>query len=244
MMVGRTKSTNSLLAPLASGHLHGFTVVAMAQTAGRGQRGNSWESEPNKNLTFSMLLRPHGLSAAEQFCLSEAVSLAIVDVLSAILEPYGKRALIKWPNDIYVDDKKICGILIENTLTGRLIDRSIVGIGINVNQTVFRSDAPNPTSLALISGGRRFVLESILGHLRALILENCEEITTPEERHSIHARYMLSVWRKEGFHPYRLPDGTEFMGAITDIAPTGHLTLSTPDGHSATFAFKEVAAVI
>lgn len=244
MVVDEAKSTNSLLASIAPVHHHGFTVVAVTQTAGRGQRGNSWEAAPKKNLTFSVLLRPQALAAADQFCLSEAVSLAIVDVLSAILVPYGKRALIKWPNDIYVDDLKISGILIENTLSGRFIDHSIAGIGINVNQTRFFSDAPNPTSLALLSGGREFDLESILGHVVALIMENCEQIITPEGRAAIHSRYMSSLWRREGFYPYRLPDGTEFIAAITDIAPTGHLTLFSSEGNSATFAFKEVVAVL
>lgn len=244
MWVRTTQSTNALLATLAPAHNHGFTVVASAQTAGRGQRGNSWESEPNKNLTFSVLLRPQPLAAADQFSLSEAVSLAIVDVLSGILSLYGKRALIKWPNDIYVDDMKICGILIENTLSGTLIDRSIAGIGINVNQTRFISDAPNPTSLSILTGGRIFDLEALLGHIVALILENCEDIATAEGRSALHSRYMSLLWRREGYHPYRLPDGSEFLAAIADIAPSGHLTLSSSDGLLSTFAFKEVSAII
>ena len=125
-------------------------VVARRQTAGRGQRGNSWESEDYKNLTFSMAVYPGWLPPAAQFSLSESVALAVV----ALLAQHGIKATVKWPNDIYVGNDKICGILIDHSLTGNTISRTVVSAGINVNQLRFLSDAPNPVSmLALMPEG-------------------------------------------------------------------------------------------
>ena len=138
-------STNTVLSSMPEA-ASGTVVATRRQTAGRGQRGNSWESEPDKNLTFSQLLMPRMLPAARQFELSMIVSLAIADSIDAHL-PDGIRTCVKWPNDIYIGREKVCGILIENRLTGSRIERAIVGAGINVNQRVFTSDAPNPTSI-------------------------------------------------------------------------------------------------
>ena len=124
---------------------HATVVSTYNQTAGRGQRGNSWESEPHKNLTFSVLLKPQHIIAREQFYISEIVSVAIVNTLRKYI--IDQPIAIKWPNDIYVNDDKICGILIENTLSGYSISQSIAGIGININQQTFLSNAPNPISL-------------------------------------------------------------------------------------------------
>ena len=112
-------------------------VTAYRQTAGQGQRGNSWEAEPGKNLTFSILYRPAGLPPMAQFAMSEAVALAVVDFLGV----HGLEAKVKWPNDIYVGDRKICGILIRHSITATCVDYSVIGVGINANQTEFLSDA-------------------------------------------------------------------------------------------------------
>jgi len=119
------------------------TVIAERQTAGKGQRGNSWESEDCRNITFSFVLYPTFIEARRQFILSQIVSLSIKEEL----DQWTEGISIKWPNDIYWNDKKICGILIENDLSGHHIGRSISGIGVNINQDVFRSNAPNPISL-------------------------------------------------------------------------------------------------
>lgn len=137
------------------GRNHRFT--ATYNESGRGQRGNSWESEPFKNLTFSLLLRPEHIPANRQFLLSEIVSLATVDVLNR----YATGFSIKWPNDIYWHDKKIAGILIENVLSGSTFSRAIIGMGLNINQKNFYSDAPNPVSLYQITG-RTYKIEKIL----------------------------------------------------------------------------------
>ena len=143
-----TASTNSWVAANSDTLAHGDIVMAVEQTAARGQRGNTWEATPGLNLTLSMLLRPEGVEAARQFDISRAVALGTAEMLQELLE---QEVLIKWPNDIYVGDRKIAGILIENTLTGRLIDRSIAGIGVNINQEVFHSDAPNPVSVSQLT---------------------------------------------------------------------------------------------
>lgn len=141
-----------------------FTVwAAEFQTAGRGQRGNTWESAVGENLTFSILFKPAKFLSTRQFELSEVVALGVVNYLST----KGIKAKIKWPNDIYVEDKKICGILIENTLSSDTLSVCIAGIGLNLNQRIFRSDAPNPTSVVL-------ELERIAGN-RAVETAGCIE---------------------------------------------------------------------
>ena len=125
-----------------------YTVIAEKQTSGKGQRGNSWESEPGKNLTFSTVLYPTAIEANKQFHLSMLVSIAVIDALTDYTDGFS----IKWPNDIYWHDKKICGILIENELEGKYLSQSIIGIGLNINQTIFLSSAPNPISLCQIIG--------------------------------------------------------------------------------------------
>ena len=138
------RSTNTFLAQNAEGAVHGTVVYADCQTAGRGQRGNSWESADFKNITMSMLLRPANVKPSCQFWLSEAVALAVVHTLDRYID---NGVSIKWPNDIYWNDRKICGILVEHSLSGGKIDHTIAGIGLNINQEKFLSDAPNPVSL-------------------------------------------------------------------------------------------------
>ena len=136
-----TESTNKYLNDLCNKQCVGelTTVTTDFQTSGRGQRGNSWESERGQNLMFSFVLYPAFLKARKQFLLSQIISLAIKEEL----DTHVSDVSIKWPNDIYWKDKKICGMLIENDLTGTHISRSIAGIGININQEAFTSPAPN-----------------------------------------------------------------------------------------------------
>lgn len=208
---------------------HGYCIAARTQTAGRGQRGNTWEAEPGKNLTFSLLLRPDGLEARRQFELSMAVSLAIVDTLEA----YGIDARIKWPNDIYVGLKKLAGILIENRLSGSMIDRAIVGVGLNVNQEVFRSDAPNPVSMKQLTG-RQYALDELLNAL----VKNIAEFPALDAA-ELKARYWDKLLFTDGTYPFAEPGGEIFQASITDVGLDGILSLS--NGRS--YAFKEVAWV-
>lgn len=243
-------STNTMLKAMAadpdSGAGHGFTLVARSQSAGRGQRGNTWESEPGSNLTLSVLLEPHGIDARQQFAVSEAVAVAAVLTLRRWLPPT-QPALIKWPNDIYVANKKIAGILIEHSLSGHAIQWSVCGIGLNVNQRRFVSDAPNPVSLANIVGADTplgEVLEAFTGHIMQLSAQYLENAAAP--LHRLHAIYRSMLWRADGYHPYAdmTRGGEPFEGAISAIEPTGHLVLRIPDGTERRFAFKEVAAIL
>lgn len=240
--VDEATSTNLLLASRADSLGHGSAISARKQTAGRGQRGNSWESEPGKNLTFSLLLKPKALPASRQFEISQIVAIGVASALRDELAT--DRVKIKWPNDIYYDDKKICGILIENSLTGAGIDRSIAGIGINVNQAVFHSDAPNPVSMLAISG-RECELEPLLSRIVARIVGDFDRYEAAPNPAALSALYASMLWRADGYWPYHdiLADET-IQARIVSIAPTGHLTLALPDGTARTYAFKEVSAIL
>ena len=146
MYIKQTHSTSTLLREQYTDDLpHLYTIRTDFQTAGRGQAGNSWESEEGKNLLFSSLLRYEGIRAADQWRLSMLVAVACWEVLAKYLPK--DWLTIKWPNDIYYGDKKLVGILIENSLSGSMVDHTIAGIGVNVNQTEWLSNAPNPMSM-------------------------------------------------------------------------------------------------
>lgn len=237
-------STNNWLKANGAAYGHGTVVTAATQTAGRGQRGNSWESQPGANVTMSMLIEPRDVPASQQFAVSEVVSLAVVDTLREFLGDDAPVA-VKWPNDIYWNDRKICGILIENVLCGTRILRSVVGIGLNVNQREFLSDAPNPVSMYQIAG-HEFDVDEVLQYLSKIILRLCCGFLP----HScclefLHHCYQLELWRATGLHPYRdTATGRTFNARIAAISPEGMLSLEEPDGHTAIYAFKEVKALI
>ena len=236
-----TASTNSYLAGTAHVLPGGTVIYTFRQTAGRGQKGNHWESQDNKNLTFSMLLKDTGVEAAQQFCISEAVALAIVDVLQ---EHAGAGFSIKWPNDIYYHDSKICGLLIENSLRGTSIEHSVVGVGLNINQLQFVSDVPNPISLSLITG-QEYNLEQLLHEVCQHMELACDALKQEQARHDMHQDYLKALYRNDGAqHPFARPDGTQFMASIVDVAPDGLLTLRHSDGSLHGYAFREVKHVI
>ena len=236
--INETNSTNNYLQSLCSEQkVEELTVVvADFQTSGRGQRGNSWESDPGKNLLFSTVIFPEFLEARRQFLISQVISLAIKEEL----DTYTTDISIKWPNDIYWKEKKICGMLIENDLMGRNISQSIVGIGININQEEFHSSAPNPVSLRQITKketDRMEVLNSVLEHIIDLYsrIENREtDIIT-----KIQEYYLKAQYRKEGYHPYCDAKG-EFTAKLIRVEPDGHLILKDKNGSLRKYAFKEV----
>lgn len=230
-------STNAVLAADTDAP-HGTVIATRNQTAGRGQRGNTWEAEPGKNLTFSMLLRPDELPVNRQFELSMLVSLAIADAIDSQL-PEGIRTSIKWPNDIYVGMGKICGILIENKLEGAAIGRSIAGIGINVNQRLFRSDAPNPVSLIMLNGGRETALDEFLADVTQRIARTTDAYLVAPTPAALKERYMSRLMWTTGAHPFSDADG-RFEARIIDVDLDGMLHLS--NGKS--YAFKEVSYII
>ena len=240
--IKETPSTNSYLAQLCKeGRAKEFhTVITDNQTAGRGQRGNSWESSPGKNLTFSTVLFPTALEAKKQFYLSMIVAFAVVDALSYYTDGFS----IKWPNDIYWKNKKIAGILIENELEGKYIAQSIIGIGLNVNQEEFLSSAPNPISLFQIIGipiDREEIFYKILHAIMGsyIFLEKQSNLAAS----SIRTLYLQNLYRKDGFYPFRNVNET-FMAEIQDIEPDGHLILKDEKGNSHRYAFKEVEFIL
>lgn len=234
-----TASTNTYLRQMTDAE-HAIVVSARRQSAGRGQRGNTWEAEPDANLTFSVLVRTKGIPPAKQMAISRATSLAIVRWLDRYL-PQGVEASIKWPNDIYVGDSKICGILIEHVLTAGRIERTVIGVGININQREFYSDAPNPVSLTQLTG-LTYPLDKMLREVASEIISFVEaEDTfggdlTPEV-------YMSRLWRRDGYYPYRDASG-DFTARIADVAPDGTMALERPDGTISHYAFKEVTAIL
>ncbi len=229
-------STNSHLKELLKQrHLPECSVViTQNQTLGRGQQGNFWEGEPFKNLTFSIVFYPQHIKAAHQFILSKCVSVAIAEVLTAILP----RFAIKWPNDLYCGAEKVGGILIENVLKGSNIEQCVAGIGINVNQEIFKSDAPNPVSVKGITG-RETDLFDLFGRIYESLCTHYSQLIN-QRQNAIEERYHHFLFRKEGWHPYRDEKGT-FEARFAEIEPSGHLILQRRDGTLSRYAFKEVS---
>ena len=209
-----------------------IVVVADYQTAGRGCGSNSWESERGKNLTFSMLIHPDGLPANKQFHITEVVSVALCETLEAYIN---NKVEIKWPNDIYVGDRKICGMLIENRLQGSVIKDSIIGIGLNVNQRVFLSDAPNPVSLYQLTG-QDTDRDALLQQFLTAVGRVAASSTVSED-------YRARLYRKGIAASYEDSSG-RFMATLMDVEPDGRLVLQDEAGQERTYAFKEVQFVI
>ncbi|MDE5707962.1 MAG: biotin--[acetyl-CoA-carboxylase] ligase [Alistipes sp.] len=217
---------------------HGDAVWAERQTAGRGQRGHVWYSPEGENLTFSLVLEPRFLPVGEQFLLSEAVALALTDMF----ETCGIPTRIKWTNDIYAGDRKIVGMLIEHNFSGPTLARSIVGIGINVNQTAFDPALPNPVSMAQLAG-RTFDREKVL----ATFLECCNRRYGQLERgewESLQASYREKMYRLGQRHVFRIPGRGEIEATIEGVRPTGELQVRHADGTPAEYLFGEIEFVI
>lgn len=233
--ISETNSTNNYLQSLCSKQkVEELTVVvADFQTSGRGQRGNSWESDSGKNLLFSIVIFPEFLEARRQFLISQIISLAIKEEL----DTYTTDISIKWPNDIYWKEKKICGMLIENDLMGRNISQSIAGIGININQETFHSFAPNPVSLRQITG-KEFDLFEILKNI-VLRIQSYYSLLKKGNTESIVCQYEMSLFRKEGMHRFKDTNG-EFLARIICVEPEGRLILEDEILNKRGYMFKEV----
>lgn len=232
-------STNSYLMAYKPREGETMTVVyADEQTAGRGQGSNHWESEPGKNLTFSVLVHPTMVPVMRQFLLSEAGALALWDVLGQYLGADDVK--MKWPNDIYWKDKKISGTLIETRLGGGHVKDCVYGIGIDVNQEKFVSDAPNPVSMKQILDhdvDLKELLNKIIDSFKKYYaaIENGEYAAISELYHS-------GLYRAHGFHRYKDKDG-EFEAAIVEVEDSGNLILRDREGCIRSYAFKEVASL-
>lgn len=239
--IAETESTNMLMKQMlrnSTTPTEFFIITADFQNDGKGQIGNKWESEKDKNLLFSMLLYPKHIPIAEQFIISQLVSVSIIESLKELCKEETENFFVKWPNDIFWKDKKLGGILIENVLRGANIHTTTIGIGININQEVFISDAPNPVSLSQIAGrtyDKRVLLDSIIANIKQYYIENNQTY--------IRNKYMETLYRNTGFHLYRTDD-EEFSAKIINIALDGKLSLETSSGQIRDFYFKEVEFII
>lgn len=231
--------------------------IADFQTNGRGQRGNKWESKKGENLTFTILFKPEFLHPSKQFFISEISALGVCKYLIN----KGLNAKIKWPNDVYVGDKKICGMLIEHTISGDKLAVSLSGIGVNLNQTIFDSNAPNPTSMFIEflkkdknckEFDRRTELTLLLTEVFTLYsdLQN----GYGEE---IFKEYKENLYRLNEFHKYieietdvnaNVPveqlTGKEMVAKIIDVLPNGCVLMEKENGEVRDYAFKEIKYVL
>lgn len=225
-------STNTVAAEWSTkqGVPEGTVVITHRQEAGRGQRGNSWESQPGMNLTFSIILHPKTPSA-DFFDLNLAVSLAVYDALN----PFAPgRVAVKWPNDIMFSNRKICGILIENTISSGLITRSVAGIGVNVNQESFT--VSTATSLRAETGNTYDLNELLASILRSVETRYMQAKTAPSQ---LRSRYLDCLYRRHVQHKFQ--SGNEvFHGMIDGVDSSGRLQINTSTGMR-TFATKEIA---
>ena len=213
-----------------------MVVVAAHQTAGRGMDKNRWESEAGKNLLFSIALNVNFLEAENQFKISQAVSVAIVETLSQFVDD--KRLFIKWPNDIYFGDKKLAGMLIQNTIEGRMMGVSIIGIGLNVNQIEFSKDIPNPISLKMISG-RDFELDDLLNLLVFNIKTKVESLRYKENQNEINEKYVSRSYRFGIWSDYFYQNQVKSM-IIRGFDKYGRLLLHDKEGAEIVCDVKEL----
>lgn len=224
--IDETDSTNQWLKEHINDFEQPTVVLTEYQTAGRGCGTNKWESERGKNLLFSILIHPYGVRAHRQFRISMAISLAICKALGQHIGDLS----IKWPNDIYWRNGKIAGILIENTLVGKSVKDCIIGIGLNINQREFHSNAPNPVSMWQIceeETDRESILQDILRYFEEYMGKYNKE------------EYLSMLYRRKGYFPYADKDGA-FMAEIVDVEDDGHLVLNDDNGQQRRYAFKEI----
>lgn len=238
----QAESTNTYaIEKLRKGKVPDGTVFfTKNQTLGRGQRGNTWVSEPNKNAAFSIVLYPKFISTANIFLLNKITSLAVSDFLSTIPD-LSDSVLIKWPNDILVDRKKICGILIENQLKDQSISSTVIGIGININQEKFEENGLNATSLKQFTGDKfdvKSCAEEICSYLEARYLQASNNGVGAIDKEYLEKLYGYNEWVK-----FEL-NGEVISGMITSISSEGKLCVLFDNDEEQMFDFKEIKFVI
>ena len=232
-----TPSTNDFFKELLrkDNFSEGYTVYTDFQTQGKGQQGNVWEAERGKNLLFSTVIYPIHIKIHEQFIISQLISLAI----KKTLEKHVEHIRIKWPNDIYWKDKKLGGILIENSLLGNSIKYSVIGVGLNINQIQFSNALPNPVSLKQITGKavKRSVLLAEINDVFLNLYQNYNFDDLKKE-------YFESLYHNDKYYEYRSDSGEVFSAKILAINDDGKLILQTKKGKICEFYFKEVQFLI
>lgn len=229
-------STNAFLLRQSEAERTGTVVWSREQTAGKGMGTNSWESQPGSNLTFSMGEDLSFLKAADQFLLSQAVPLGLLDVLDTLLPP--EKLFVKWPNDLLFDGRKLCGILISSTLHGMEMGVSVIGIGLNVNQTQFMDWPTHPISMKMILG-KEVSLESLLQRLVASVEARIEKLKSPEGIDSIKNDYFARLYRYRTWADYEV-DGKIVKRFITGIDSFGRLLTLDPEGREHLYDVKEI----
>jgi len=236
--LNRVDSSNNYAAKelLTKSLKEGTLFVAACQESGRGQGKSSWESAAGLNLTFSIVLYPAQLEIARQFSLSQAISLGVADFLLQFVQGVS----VKWPNDIYVNNKKIAGILIETAISGGKFSNAIIGIGLNVNQELFVSDAPNPVSLRNMTG-ENYDLTRMLNLLCDALDKRYHSLITGNQC-TIRSDYEQLLYRKGIWANYR-DEKSDFEGMIVGVEVDGKLLIETRDGDTRGFYFKEVVFV-
>ena len=212
----------------------GIVINTYYQKKGRGHINNIWESKKDENLIFSFILFPEFLQIEKQFLLSKFVSLAIVDFLKS----YTKKVKIKWPNDIYINDKKICGILIENSIIEDKISNSVIGIGLNINQTEFNKNIPNPTSLKLITG-KNYKIETCLNELINFLNIRYQQLTKGKFD-IINENYINNLYKFSVIHIFK-KGNKKFKAKIVGISETGQLIIEDKNGFQSLYSFKEIS---
>ena len=228
-------STNTEALRCLDGIPSGTVLAARSQTAGRGQRGNTWFTEPGKNLTFSVVLKDLGLKASDSIRLNALTSVAV----ASLLEHYGVQPVIKWPNDIYVSGRKICGMLIENTLDGAMLGASVVGIGININQREFPQLA-NATSLVLCTGKEEPLEEALNVFLD--IFEGLLPSLGSESLWESYASHLFRLGETARYHDLLVDE--EFTGVIEGVEEDGRLRVRDAAGKRRYYRFKEVSYIL
>jgi BirA family biotin operon repressor/biotin-[acetyl-CoA-carboxylase] ligase len=236
-------STNSFAKQLLSNSrpIEGTVIMAKEQFAGRGQMGNTWNTVAGKNITMSVVLYPEQLDADKQFFLNMAVALAVKDFCEFVLHDEIK---IKWPNDIYYHDKKLGGILIENTISDSKITSSVIGIGINVNQHEFDELLPNPTSLLQVKppvGAIEYNITSLVEELCAY-LEKYYMQLRQQHFNFLDKGYTEALYRYQQTHEFKRGEST-FKGEINGVTKDGKLIIHS-GSKELRFGFKEVEYII
>lgn len=235
----KVSSTNTVAAAMIRDQApaEGTVITASYQDSGRGQQGNSWESEPGKNLLMSVILYPVMVSPADQFIISRFVSLAVHDLVAG----HSPAARIKWPNDIYVGDDKIAGILIENSIMGDMLATTIAGIGLNVNQQIFRSGAPNPVSLRQVTGWELDLAAVTVDLIAAL--DRRYDMVIRGEAATLEREYHKALYRAGEWHRFSDDTGV-FEGMIEMVMPDGMLSVRKRNGVSRLYAFREIDYIL
>ncbi len=213
-----------------------ITVATNNQEKGRGQRGNSWFSDTNKNLTFSIAISPDKLEIEQQFYISMLTALTAIDTFKSI----GLSATIKWPNDIFINDCKIGGILIEHDISGAYIERSIIGVGINVNQEAFPDYLPNPTSVYTETGETNDI-STVLNKFIDIFNDNITRLNEPRDR--IRNEYKHNLFGINRVLKFRDSE-VVFNGKIVDVLPTGEIKIEDTNGDTRGYFFKEVEFIL